>query len=50
MHVDDAALVGVPAVGGVVLGTWLQQRVPQRAVSLAFALLLGAAAVELLVP
>src|SRR5215210_5837177 len=24
-----AALVGLPAIGGVVVGTWLQQRVPQ---------------------
>ena len=27
VHVLDAMLVGVPAVGGVLLGTWLQQRV-----------------------
>ena len=29
VHVLDALLVGVPAVGGVLLGTWLQQRVRQ---------------------
>jgi uncharacterized membrane protein YfcA len=32
-----AVLVGIPAVGGVVAGTALQQRVPQRAISLLFA-------------
>ena len=43
----DAALVGVPAVGGVLLGTWLQQRVPGRSISLMFAALLLASATEL---
>ena len=43
----EAALVGVPAVGGVLAGTWLQQRVPTRAISLLFAALLAASAVEL---
>ena len=41
--------IGVPAVGGVLLGTSLQQRVPQRAVSYLFAALLVAVAVELIV-
>jgi uncharacterized membrane protein YfcA len=45
----DAALVGIPAVVGVVGGTWLQQRVPQRTLSLLFAALLVAAAVDLVV-
>ena len=36
----EGVLVGVPAVGGVLAGTWLQQRVPARAVSLLFAVLL----------
>jgi uncharacterized membrane protein YfcA len=35
-----ALFIGVPAVGGVLAGTALQQRVPQRTVSLAFAALL----------
>ena len=35
-----AVLIGLPAMGGVVAGTALQQRVPQRTVSLAFAALL----------
>jgi hypothetical protein len=35
-----AAIVGFPALGGVVAGTALQQRVPERAVAGAFAVLL----------
>src|SRR3954469_17040460 len=50
VHVGDGVLVGVPAVGGVVAGTWLQQRVPLRVISLAFAALLVASAVALLIP
>jgi uncharacterized membrane protein YfcA len=42
-------LVGVPAVGGVVLGTWLQQRIAADTISLAFAVLLVAAAAQLVV-
>ncbi len=49
VHVDDGLLIGVPAVGGVLAGTWLQQRVPVRAVSLLFAALLLAVAIALLV-
>jgi uncharacterized membrane protein YfcA len=49
VHVDDGLLVGVPALGGVVAGTALQQRVPMRAVSLLFSLLLVASAIDLLV-
>ena len=30
LHVDDGVLVGVPAVGGVLVGTSLQQRVDPR--------------------
>lgn len=41
-------LVGIPAVGGVVVGTALQQRLPERAVSVLFALLLLVIAVELI--
>ena len=40
-------LVGIPAVGGVLAGTALQQRVPERAISLLFAGLLVLIAVEL---
>ena len=35
-----ALIVGVPALGGVVAGTALQQRVPERAVAGGFAILL----------
>jgi uncharacterized membrane protein YfcA len=48
VHVLDGLLVGVRAVGGVLLGTWLQQRVRQETVSVLFALLLVVSAVELL--
>ncbi len=44
-----AALVGVPALGGVVAGTALQQRLPERLISGLFALLMVVIAVELIV-
>ena len=47
VRVLDAALIGVPAVGGVLIGTWLSQRVPERAIALLFAAVLVASAVEL---
>ena len=50
VHVDDGLLVGIPAVGGVLFGTWLQQRVPVRWISGLFAVLLVATAVELIIP
>ena len=50
VHVEDGVLVGVPAVGGVLFGTWLQQRVPVRWISLAFSVLLVITAVELVIP
>jgi uncharacterized protein len=43
----DAVLVGVPAVGGVLIGAWLQQRLQARAIALLFAAVLVASAVEL---
>jgi hypothetical protein len=46
----NAALVGVPAIAGVVVGTAVQQRVPERLISLLFAALLIVIAVELIVP
>ncbi|MGA9286519.1 MAG: sulfite exporter TauE/SafE family protein [Solirubrobacteraceae bacterium] len=48
VHVLDAVLMGVPAVGGVLVGTWLQQRLPTRSISLLFAVVLIASSVELL--
>lgn len=50
VDVGDAALLAVPAVAGVGLGVALQQRLSERAVSIAFALLLGVIAVELIIP
>jgi uncharacterized protein len=43
----DAVLVGVPAVGGVLIGTWLQQRLQARSIALLFAAVLVASAAEL---
>jgi len=50
-HVDvgHAALVGLPAAAGAVLGTAVQQRISAHALSLAFAALLASLAVWLLV-
>jgi uncharacterized protein len=45
---DRGALIGVPAVGGVMAGTWLQQRLSVRWLSLLFAALMIAVAVELI--
>jgi uncharacterized membrane protein YfcA len=47
VNVLDAALVGVPAVGGVLIGTWLQQRLNASIISLLFAAVLVASAIEL---
>jgi uncharacterized membrane protein YfcA len=44
-----AAVVGLPAVAGVVAGTALQQRLANRTLSIAFAALLAALGVRLLV-
>jgi hypothetical protein len=44
----DAAVVGVPALAGVVVGAAVQQRIPERVVALLFAALLVATAVELI--
>ena len=49
VHLEEALLVGLPAVGGVLAGTWLQQRVPQRTISLVFAGLLVVIAATLVV-
>jgi uncharacterized membrane protein YfcA len=49
VRVLDGVLVGVPAVGGVLVGTRLQQRLQGRTIALLFAVVLVASAVELLV-
>jgi uncharacterized protein len=48
LHFLDGLLIGVPAVGGVMIGTWCQQRLATRSITLLFAAVLVAAAVELL--
>lgn len=45
----QALAIGLPAVAGVVAGTWLQQRVPTKAVTLAFSAFLVLMAVQLVV-
>jgi uncharacterized membrane protein YfcA len=42
-----AAAVGLPAVGGVLAGTWLQQRIATKWLQLAFAAFLVLVAVDL---
>ena len=49
VHVATGLLLAIPAVLGVILGTAIQQRIPQRAVSLLFAALLVGVAIELIV-
>src|SRR4029077_17748235 len=48
VHLVTGLLLAIPAVLGVVLGTAIQQRIPQRAVSYLFAALLVAVAVDLI--
>ncbi|MBJ7328423.1 MAG: sulfite exporter TauE/SafE family protein [Solirubrobacteraceae bacterium] len=45
----DGLLVGIPAIGGVLAGTWLQQRVPQKAIALAFSVVLVGVAVQMVI-
>jgi len=45
----DGVLVGIPAVGGVLIGTWLQQRMRSQSIALLFAAVLVGSAVELVV-
>jgi uncharacterized membrane protein YfcA len=40
VHPLQALIVGGPAIAGVVIGTALQQRIPERLVAIAFAVLL----------
>jgi uncharacterized membrane protein YfcA len=50
VEAGDALLLAGPAVLGVMLGVGLQQRIPERLVSLLFAVLLIGVAVELIIP
>lgn len=47
VHVVEGVLVGVPALGGVLAGTALQQRIPAKRVSLIFAVLLVVVAITM---
>jgi uncharacterized protein len=47
VRVLEGVLIGVPAIAGVVAGTALQQRIPERAVAAIFAVLLIASAAVL---
>ena len=49
VDVTKGLIVGIPAVGGVLVGTWIQQRLPGDMLALLFALLLVAVAVDLVV-
>ena len=44
---EKGLLIGVPAIAGVLAGTALQQRIPERSVSAIFAVLLVASAAVL---
>jgi uncharacterized membrane protein YfcA len=45
----DAIILGLPAAGGALVGTGLQQRLANRTLTLAFAVVLAAVGVRLLV-
>jgi uncharacterized membrane protein YfcA len=47
VRVLDALEIGLPAVAGVLIGTWLQQRLRARSIALMFAAVLVASALEL---
>jgi uncharacterized membrane protein YfcA len=48
VHLREGVLVGVPAVGGVLIGTELQRRISTKAISLVFSAMLVVVAVDLL--
>ncbi|MGI8729417.1 MAG: sulfite exporter TauE/SafE family protein [Solirubrobacteraceae bacterium] len=50
VHLREGALVGLPAVAGVLAGGRLQQHISTRTISLIFAALLSVVAVKLLLP
>jgi hypothetical protein len=49
VHLLEGVLIGIPAVGGVLLGTWLQQRTRPQTISLLFAILLVGVAVHMVI-
>jgi uncharacterized protein len=48
VHVGTGLLLSIPAIAGVVMGTAIQQRIPQRTVSILFAALLVGISIELI--
>jgi len=46
VHLGDGLLIAVPAVAGVLAGTWLQQRLAPRTISRLFAAVLLVVAVD----
>ncbi len=50
VSIPKGLLVALPAIGGVIAGTALQQRISERLVALLFAVLIVAVAVELIIP
>jgi uncharacterized membrane protein YfcA len=49
VDVGQAAAIGLPAVAGVVAGTWLQQRITVKWLTLAFSAFLIVVAVDLVI-
>jgi uncharacterized membrane protein YfcA len=49
VDLPEGLLVGIPAVGGVIVGAAVQQRVSERVISLLFAALLTAVAIQFLI-
>jgi uncharacterized membrane protein YfcA len=49
VDVGQAAAVGLPAVGGVLIGTWLQQRITTKWLTLAFSAFLIAVAADMVI-
>jgi uncharacterized membrane protein YfcA len=49
VNVGKGLIVGIPAMGGALLGTWIQQRIATDTISLLFALLMIGVAVDLVV-
>lgn len=49
VDIAHAVLVGVPAIGGVMLGTWIQQRIDTRWIGILFSILLLIVAAQLVV-
>jgi len=48
VDVVKGALVGLPAIAGVLAGTWIQQRVPTEIIGLLFSILMIGVAVDLI--